>query len=65
MSERYDLVLGARLGLRDAARQVLEALDDLAEHEVAASGWTRDEIAVLERVAAMPITGVPFGNWPR
>jgi hypothetical protein len=59
-----DLVLGARVSMRGAARQILEAIDQLAEFEVARTGWTREDIALLERIAAWKIEGVPFGEWP-
>lgn len=59
------VALGARSQLRNAARAMLKVLDQLAEHEIAAAGYTRDEIAALERLAAMPIDGVPFGIWPQ
>lgn len=65
MSAETDMVLGARISMREAARQILEAIDQLVEYEIAESGWTRDEIAALERLAAMQIAGVAFGDWPK
>jgi hypothetical protein len=65
MSLATNMAFGARLYLRDAARQLLGVIDELAEHEVEAAGSTREEIATLERIAAWRIDGVPFGSWPQ
>lgn len=65
MSEPTDTVLGARLSMRSAARRILEMLDQMAEHEIAEAGFTREDIAAFERLAAAVIAGVPFGDWPR
>lgn len=60
MSKAFDIALGGRLGLRSAARQLLEAIDKLAEHELLDAGYTRQEVAALESIASWRIDGVPF-----
>ena len=64
MSKAFEIALGGRLGLRSAARQLLEAVDKLAEHELLEAGYSRHEVAALESIAAWRIEGVPFGEWP-
>lgn len=59
------LALGARSYLRTAARALLGVIDQLTEHELSAAGYTRQEIATLEQIAAWQIDGVPFGRWPQ
>ena len=59
-----DRVVGSRLSIRHAARMILEHLDQLAPHEIEASGWTQAEIKSLERLAACEIAGIPYGEWP-
>jgi hypothetical protein len=58
------MALGARSHLRRAARSLLELIDQMPEHEIAAAGYNREEIATLERIAAWRIDGVAFGDWP-
>lgn len=60
-----EMALLARLALRDSARGLLKVIDGMAEHEIAAAGYSRDEIATLERIAAWHIAGAPAGNWPQ
>lgn len=59
-----DLVVGSRVSLRGSARHVLKAFDELSENEANRCGWTSAEITALERLAAMEIAGIPFGDWP-
>jgi hypothetical protein len=44
---------------------LLAVIDQLAEHELSAAGYTREEIAALEQIAGWQIDGVPFGKWPQ
>lgn len=54
---------GPRLSLRTAARGLLAAIDGMSVAEARAAGWTVDELDALERIAAWPVDGVPFGDW--
>lgn len=63
MTRITEMALLARLSLRDAARCLVKAIDQMAEHEIAAAGYSREEIAMLERIAAWDIAGKPVGNW--
>lgn len=65
MSDAAIMALGARSHLRNAARSLLQVIDQMAEHEIAAAGYSREEIATLERIAEWRIDGLPFGDWPQ
>lgn len=59
-----ETLIGARGALREQARLVLQLLDQLDEAQIRETGWQTIEIAILERLAAMRIEGIPFGKWP-
>jgi hypothetical protein len=63
MSLAVEMALGARSQLRRAARLLIEVIDGMAEDEIEAAGYTSEDTAVLERIAAWHIEGVPYGDW--
>lgn len=65
MTDAALMVLGARSHLRHEARVLLQVIDQLTEHELSAAGYSREEIATLEQIAAWQIDGEPFGRWPQ
>ena len=56
MSDANVLAVGCRLSLRTTARYALSFIN--------AERWDSDEVAALERLAAMNVDGIPFGDWP-
>ncbi len=65
MTDAALMAVVARSPIRHAARLLLQLLDQLTEHELSAAGYTRQEIATLEQIAAWQIDGEPFGRWPQ
>ena len=56
----FDRVVGARLSMRNAAQQILDALDQMAVEGWNETGWRLEEITLLERLAKMRV-----GVWIR
>lgn len=62
-TDKDALAIGARLSMRNTAREILAILDDLTEDEFTKSGWTIDEVAGLERLAGIRIEGWDGKVW--
>lgn len=54
----FDTLLGARLSLRDQAKQILSMMDRSHPEDVAKAGWTLVDITLLERLAEMKMLGI-------
>jgi hypothetical protein len=64
MSLAVEMALGARSQLRRCARLLLEVIDGMSADEMEAAGYSSEDTAALERMAAWNVEGVPYGDWP-